>query len=107
MDFEQLTNPVVKSAFIAWNTGNRDAFTALLTDNITFIHNGEKEEIMTFSDHFFFGESIGSFVRISKTEDAGQTVYATLETEETGKVDVLMTFQIVSGKISHLNAGRP
>ena len=107
MDIEQLTNPVVYSAFTAWNTGDRDAFKALLTNDITFIHNGEYDDIMAFSDRFFFGESLGKFTGILKTENAGQIVYATLETEETGKVDVLMVFKIVDGKIIHLNAGRP
>ena len=107
MDYDQITDDVVKDAFIAWNSGRKETLMELMSDDIIFIHNGEKADIIAFSDQLFFGETNAKFTEIHKAENAGKTVFATLESVLTGKVEVLMHFETSNGKISFLDAGRP
>ncbi|GAA3974698.1 nuclear transport factor 2 family protein [Mucilaginibacter dorajii] len=107
MEITAIENEVVRAAFTAWNSRDRKGFINLVSAETTFSHNGEKGDIMNFSDHFFFGTAKSVFTEIHKIENEGKSIYATLESDEAGKIGVLMRFEIRDGKISDLDAGRP
>lgn len=48
MDYDQIADDVVKAAFIAWNSGRKETLIELMSDDIIFIHNGEKADIIAF-----------------------------------------------------------
>lgn len=107
MNIEKITDPLIRAAFQAWNNADRKAFTELLSKDIIFLHNGEKDDVMAFSDEFFFGPVGAKFTQIKDVKNGGKTVYATLSSEKTGDLDVLMDFKTENGKILFISAGRP
>ena len=107
MNYDVIANETVKAAFVAWNNRDRTSFLKLLSENTKFVHNGEEEGIINFSDHFFFGSLNAVFTEIHRIENNGQMVFATLASETTGTVEVLMRFEVADGTIRTLNAGRP
>ncbi|MCC8423526.1 hypothetical protein [Mucilaginibacter sp. UR6-11] len=107
MNYDKITNETVRSAFIAWNNRDRTSFLNLISEDTKFVHNGKEESIVDFSDHFFFGPVNAVFTAIHRTENSGQSVFASLVSEETGTVEILMRFEVVDGLIKTLDAGRP
>jgi hypothetical protein len=107
MNYDKIANETVKSAFVAWNKRDRISFLKLISEDTKFVHNGEQENIVAFSDQFFFGPVNAVFTAIRRTENSGQTVFASLAAEATGTVEVLMRFEVADGLIKTLNAGRP
>jgi ketosteroid isomerase-like protein len=107
MNYDIIANETVKSAFVAWNNGDRIGFLKLISEDTKFVHNGEEESIIDFSDQFFFGPISGLFIEIHGTEDSGRSVFASLASEATGTVNVRMRFEVADGLIKTLNAGRP
>lgn len=107
MNYDKITNETVKAAFVAWNNRDRKGFLNLISENTEFVHNGEEERIIDFSDQFFFGSLNTVFTEIHRTENNGLTVFATLESETTGTVEILMRFEVADGAIKMLHAGRP
>jgi hypothetical protein len=107
MDYDKITNNIVRSAFIAWNNRDRTSFLNLISEDTKFVHNGKAEDIVTFSDYFFFGPAKAVFTGIHRSENKGQTIYASLESEIIGSAEVLMRFEIVNRVISKLDAGKP
>ena len=107
MNYDKVANETVKATFVAWNNRDRTGFLKLISGNTKFVHNGEEEPIIDFSDQFFFGPVNAVFTEIHRTENNGQTVFATLASETTGTVEILMRFEVADGSIKMLNAGRP
>ena len=107
MNYDKITNETVKAAFVAWNNRDRAGFLNLISENTEFVHNGEQERIVDFSDEFFFGPVNAVFTAIHRTENSGQSVFASLSSKATGTVEVLMRFEVADGLIKTLNAGRP
>lgn len=107
MNYDKLTNDTVRAAFVAWNTNDRERFLMLISEHTNFIHNGREQSIIAFSDHFFFGLLDATFTSINRVENNGQSVFATLVSEETGSVEVLMRFEVAGRFIKSLDAGRP
>lgn len=107
MNYYKITNETVKAAFVAWNDKDRAGFLNLISEDTEFIHNGEQERIIDFADQFFFGPLNAVFTAIHDTENSGQSVFASLASEATGTVEVLMRFEVADGRIKTLKAGRP
>jgi len=107
MDLELIANDVVRNGVQALNDRDRETFEKLLAPNATMIHNGEPDDIRQWAAEFFFGEGETRFTAITKTAEQGQTIWANLQSSIAGAIAVKLVFEVDSGKILSLNAGRP
>ena len=107
MNFEIISNDIVRAAITALQLKDQPQFESLLTDDAEMMHNGEKDDIRAWAKEFFFGEGDTRFVTISGVEDEGSTVLANLDSSIAGKIKVKLIFTVTEGKIALLNAGRP
>ncbi len=107
MDFSVIKNETVAATLKALHEADKESFKRLVAPGAGLIHNGEPDDLQQWADLFFFGDKVTKVATISGTEDQGKTVYATLDSEIAGRIDVKLVFTVAEGKVTELNAGRP
>jgi hypothetical protein len=80
----QLTNPMVKQAITAMNTGNRSDWLALFTPDATLTDDGQKQDLVRWSDSEIFGTGQARLISIDREENNGLTQYGTLHSAQWG-----------------------
>ncbi|HEX8021455.1 hypothetical protein [Mucilaginibacter sp.] len=104
MNTEKLTNPVVKQAIDALQSGNKQAWFGLFADDAQLFDDGNK---MNFKS--FFEKALGHerFTSIDKVEQNGLHVYGKFHSDQWGDFKTYFKFTVdADGKISKLEIGQ-
>ncbi|MGN8069682.1 hypothetical protein [Mucilaginibacter sp. 22184] len=104
MNTDQLTNPIVKKAIDALQTGDKNAWFALFTADAELFDDGHK---MNFKS--FFDKALGHerFTAIDKIENNGLDLYGRFHSDQWGDFKTYFRFIInPGGKISRLDIGQ-
>jgi ketosteroid isomerase-like protein len=104
MNTEKLTNPVIKQAIDALQSGDQQAWFALFTNDTQLFDDGNK---MNFKS--FFEKALGHerFTSIDKIEHNGTHVYGKFHSDKWGDFKTYFKFTVdADGKISKLEIGQ-
>lgn len=104
MNTDQLTNPTVKKAIEALQTGDKKAWFDLFTADVELFDDGHK---MNFKS--FFDKALGHerFTHIDKVENNGLDLYGRFHSDQWGNFKTYFRFIInPEGKISRLDIGQ-
>jgi hypothetical protein len=104
MEYLKNEDVVIGNFFEALQKKDKQAFVHLLTPDIHFTHNGIPECIYQWADTFFFCNEPAKFVSIDKNDDG--IVLAKLLVDGGQLLHVKLSFTIVYGRVSILDAGR-
>ncbi|SEO88365.1 hypothetical protein SAMN05192574_11541 [Mucilaginibacter gossypiicola] len=104
MNTEKLTNPVVKQAIDALQSGDKKAWFALVDSDALLFDDGNK---MNFKS--FFEKALGHerFTSIDKVEQNGLHIYGKFHSDQWGDFKTYFKFTVnADGKISKLEIGQ-
>ncbi|MFC0516605.1 hypothetical protein ACFFGT_20530 [Mucilaginibacter angelicae] len=104
MNTEKLTNPVVKQAIDALQSGDKQAWFALFGKDSQLFDDGNK---MNFKS--FFEKALGHerFTSIDKAEQNGTHIYGKFHSDQWGDFKTYFKFTVdADGKISKLEIGQ-
>jgi hypothetical protein len=104
MNTDKLTNPIVKKAIEALQTGDKKNWFALFTDAAELFDDGNK---MNFKS--FFEKALGHerFTSIDKVENNSLDIYGKFHSDQWGNFKTYFKFRInAEGKISRLDIGQ-
>lgn len=104
MNTEKLSNPLVKQAIEALQSGDKQAWFALFTNDAQLFDDGNK---MNFKS--FFEKALGHerFTSIGKVEQNGLHVYGKFHSDQWGDFKTYFKFTVdANSKISKLEIGQ-
>ncbi|MGF7075217.1 hypothetical protein [Mucilaginibacter sp. 3215] len=104
MNTEKLSNPVVKQAIDALQSGDKQAWFALFTNDAQLFDDGNKMDFKSF-----FEKALGHerFTSIDKVEQGGLHLYGKFHSDQWGDFKTYFKFTIgADGKISKLEIGQ-
>ncbi|MDB5151075.1 MAG: hypothetical protein JWQ57_5095 [Mucilaginibacter sp.] len=104
MNTEKLSNPIVKQAIDALQSGDKQAWFALFSSDVQLFDDGNK---MNFKS--FFEKALGHerFTSIDKVEQNGLHVYGKFHSDQWGDFKTYFKFTVdADGKISKLEIGQ-
>jgi hypothetical protein len=103
MNTDKLTNPIVKKAIDALQTGDKKAWFALFTDDAGLFDDGHKMDFKSF-----FEKALGHerFTSIDKAENNGLDVYGKFHSDQWGNFKTYFKFQIDNDMIRRLDIGQ-
>lgn len=103
MDLSKLTNPKVKQAIEALQSGDKLWYT-YFTENATMTDDGHKVDFRNF-----FAKALGNekFLTIDKVENEGKVIYGNFKAGQWGTFKVFLKFhQNTDGKFDRLDIGQ-
>ncbi|RAV60054.1 hypothetical protein DIU36_03310 [Mucilaginibacter rubeus] len=104
MNTEKLNNPIVKQAIDALQSGDKQAWFSLFTNDAQLFDDGNKMDFKTF-----FEKALGHerFTSIDKVEQNGLHLYGKFHSDQWGDFKTYFNFTIGAGnKISKLEIGQ-
>lgn len=104
MNTEKLSNPVVKQAIDALQSGDKQAWFALFTNDAQLFDDGNKMDFKSF-----FEKALGHerFTSIDKVEQGGLHLYGKFHSDQWGDFKTYFKFTIgADEKISKLEIGQ-
>ena len=104
VDVQSLHDSVVKELVTAINTGDRDAFSAVLTDNATMSDDGTDRDLREWTDREIFS-SKGNMVVESESDD-GLSLVAQFSNAKWGTMRTKWKFFVTNGKITRFETGQ-
>lgn len=105
IQMEQINDQVVGAALSALQNKERNNFEKLVSRDAAFVHNGKPEDLFSWANSFFFGESEVRITVLRQTVD-GRTVWAQINSSQAGELQAKLVFKIEDGLITSLNAGK-
>lgn len=104
MDTSKLTNPIVKQAFEAWQSGDSKTFLSLFTSDAKLFDDGNPRDFQKFVKEACGHER---FTSIDKVENNGLNITGNFHTESWGDFKTYFKFHIGNnGKIERLDIGQ-
>lgn len=104
MNTDKLTNPVVKKAIEALQTGDKKSWFALFTDDAELFDDGNKMDFKSF-----FEKALGHerFTSIDKVENNSFNIFGKFHSDQWGDFKTYFKFRInAEGKINRLEIGQ-
>ncbi|PWK17324.1 hypothetical protein LV89_04425 [Arcicella aurantiaca] len=104
MEISKLTNPTVKAAFEAWQSGNSDEWLSFFTEDAKLLDDGHPRNFKKFST-----EAIGQewFTSIEEVNDNGLTIYGDFHSDKWGDFKAYFKFYCNrNGKFYQLEIGQ-
>ncbi|POZ61815.1 hypothetical protein [Chromobacterium alticapitis] len=104
MDLEKLTQPTVRHAIQALQSGDRSAWLAQFGPDPTFTDEGLPANFQKFSEHAMGHER---FTRIDRVENQGLDIYGAFHSDRWGDFETFFKFRLDGdGKIRQLDIGQ-
>ena len=104
MNTAMITNPVVKKAIDALQTGDKNAWFKLFTNDATLFDDRNKIDFKSFSESALGHER---FTSIDKVENEGLSLYGKFHSDKWGDFKTYFKFHINgSSKIERLEIGQ-
>lgn len=104
MDTSKLSNPIVRSAFEAWQKGDSQKWLSHFTKDAQLLDDGRPRDFQKFST-----EAIGTerFISIDIVKDNGRSIYGKFHSDTWGNFKTYFKFHIdASSKIYKLEIGQ-
>jgi hypothetical protein len=99
-----LADPVVRSFIVAVNSGDRDAFFALLTEDATMADDGSERDLTEWVDHELF-DAEGRMVVESQTDD-GRSLVVNVTNSTYGTMRTHWEFAVEGQKVARFETGQ-
>jgi hypothetical protein len=104
IDLASLTNPVVKAAIEALQSGSKEAWTALFVPGAEMFDDGSPRSLAQFTESALGHER---FTKIERVENHGCDVYGQFHSDQWGNFRTYFKFHLTSDhKISRLDIGQ-
>lgn len=104
MDTSKLTDPTIKSAFEALQSGNRVEWKSQFAEKVTFTDDGNQRDFDGFSNSAIGQER---FTSIEKIENEGKFISGNFHSDIWGDFKVFFKFHLNGeGKIDRLDIGQ-
>jgi len=104
MNTDRITNPVVKNAIDALQSGDKNKWFELFTADAELYDDGNKQNFKSF-----FQKALGHerFTRIDKVENNGLDLYGEFHSDQWGDFKTYFKFYLnKDGKINRLDIGQ-
>lgn len=99
-----VTDPAVRAVIETINTGDRNAFFALLTDNATLSDDGTERSLEEWVDREIF--TVNGHLDVESATDDGRSLIARYRNDTWGTMRTHWKFAVTGGKISRIEAGQ-
>lgn len=106
MDIESLQHPVVKAAISAMQRGDRQAWLDLFATNAVFTDDGQRQDLVRWSDRELFGASTGQLTSVDRQKDGGLSLIGSFRSDRWGEFKTFLRFHVQDGKITRLDVGQ-
>lgn len=101
---ESITDPIVRDLIDAINSGERDAFFALLAADATLSDDGTERDLTEWVDKEIF--TVSGHLDVESVTDGGRFLIARFRNDTWGTMRTRWHFTVVSDKISRIEAGQ-
>lgn len=104
MDYSKISNPAVKAALEAWQSGDIKTFLSFFIADTQMTDDGNKRDF-----HSFVNEACGNekYLSIDKAENDGKDIYGNFKAGNWGAFKVFFKFhQNAAGKFEKLDIGQ-
>jgi hypothetical protein len=99
-----VTEPAVRALIDAINTGDRDAFFALLTPDATMSDDGRDRDLHQWVDREIFSSQ--GRMSVESATDGGRSLIADYSNATYGAMHTFWRFTLRDGKISRFETGQ-
>ncbi|MET9645514.1 nuclear transport factor 2 family protein [Streptomyces syringium] len=101
---QNLSDPLVRALTSAINTGDREGFLALLTDDATLSDDGSDRDLQQWIDKEIF--SSGGHIDVRSESDGGLSLIADFRNDTWGEMRTAWRFGTTNGRISRIETGQ-
>ncbi|MFF5127059.1 nuclear transport factor 2 family protein [Streptomyces syringium] len=101
---ENLSDPLVRSLALAINTGDREGFLSLLTDDATLSDDGSDRDLRQWIDKEIF--TAGGHMDVRSEADGGRSLIADFRNDTWGEMRTAWRFEMTDGRISRIETGQ-
>ena len=98
------SEPTVRALVAAINTGDRDAFTALLAPGATMSDDGTERDLGAWIDKEIF--SVHGHIEVESESDGGRALTAGFRNDTWGQMRTAWRFTLADGKIVRFQTGQ-
>jgi hypothetical protein len=99
-----VTEPAVQALIDAINTGDRDAFFAVLTPDATMSDDGRDRDLHQWVDQELFSGQ--GRMKVDSATDGGRSLFATNTNAAYGAMHTFWRFTLQDGKICRFETGQ-
>ena len=100
-----IRDPLVVSAIMAVNGGDKAHWFALFSETVKFSDDGIPRDFVKWCEEELFGRVHANIISIDKVEDGGLTFYARYHSDKWGDFKTFWKFVVQGGRISRLDVG--
>lgn len=104
MPIDDVTDPTVRALIDAMNTGDREGFFGLLTDDATLSDDGTERDLVAWVDREIF-ESNGR-LEVESATSHGRSLIANYRNDTYGTMRTRWRFNVQNGRITRIEAGQ-
>lgn len=97
-------NPVVVRLIDTINSGDREAFLALLTPDATLSDDGRQRDLTDWIDREIF--TVNGHFTVTKAADDGLSMRVTFRNDTWGEMSTFWRFEVTDDKISRIETGQ-
>ncbi|MEV4868177.1 nuclear transport factor 2 family protein [Streptomyces syringium] len=101
---QNLSDPLVRALTLAINTGDREGFLSLLTDDATLSDDGSDRDLHQWIDKEIF--SSGGHIDVRSESDGGLSLIADFRNDTWGEMRTAWRFGTTDGRISRIETGQ-
>lgn len=99
-----VTEPAVRALIGAINAGDRNAFSAALTQGATMSDDGTERNLAEWADREIF--SSNGHLEVESAADGGRSLVARYRNDTWGEMRTAWTFTVSGGKVSRFETGQ-
>ncbi|MDJ1131202.1 nuclear transport factor 2 family protein [Streptomyces iconiensis] len=100
----QPLDPAVAAFVAALNSGDKDAFAAALTDDVTMSDDGTERDVTAWTDSEIF--SSNGHLDVEDVASDGRTLTGTYTNSTYGSMRTRWAFTVTDGRISRFETGQ-
>src|SRR3954471_11055223 len=104
VDVDQLADPVVRKFVEAVNSGDRDTFFALLTEDATMSDDGSKRDLEEWVDREIF--SSDGRMEVESQSDGGRSLIVNYANSTYGTMRTAWKFVLKGDKVARFETGQ-
>jgi hypothetical protein len=100
----EVTDPAVRALIDAINHGDRDAFFAALTPDVTMTDDGTERDVAQWADREIFDSN--GHLDVESATDGGRALIANYRNDTWGTMRTSWRFTVTGNKISRFDTGQ-
>jgi ketosteroid isomerase-like protein len=99
-----ISHPVVGELVDAINSGDRDAFLAVLTPDATLTDDGTRRDLTEWIDREIF--SSNGHLTVEREDEDGLRLFTRYRNDTWGEMSTFWRFRVTDGRISRIETGQ-